>query len=369
MKVAFLSSSRADYGIYLPLLHAMKNDPFFDVRILAFGTHLSPLHGYTINQIIKDGFVIDHRIEHILASDSEEAIATSMAIAFTKFAALWKEEKQNYDLVFCLGDRYEMFAAVSAASPFRIPFAHLHGGETTLGAIDNEFRHCITLFSSLHFTATESYSGRVAAIKGSNENIYCVGALSLDNLSDVTLLAQEDFRKRFSIDLSQPSILVTFHPETVNTEANRENALELVKALNELNGYQIIFTMPNADTMGNTMRKVYGQFADASDRVVLVENFGTEGYFSCMNLCALVVGNSSSGIIEAASFGKYVVDIGDRQKGRATSANVIHCEAKADEILRACREGLKKGTYTGANIYQRKNAAKNIIEITKQWYQ
>jgi len=368
MKIAVLTSSRADYGIYLPLLCAMKEDSFFDLRIIAFGTHLSSLHGHTIDTIKKDGFTIDHELDHILPSDTEEAIASSMSIAFEKFVKVWQKEKKNYDLVLCLGDRYEMFAAVSAASPFGIKFAHLHGGETTLGAIDNEFRHCITIFSTLHFTSTEKYAERVAAIKGSTENVYCVGALSLDNLKQAKLLSREQFQEKFSIDLSKSSILVTFHPQTVNTQPNKKNAEELIKALGEIETYQIIITMPNADTMGNTMREVYKKFASENNNVVLVENFGTEGYFNCMNLCAMVVGNSSSGIIEAASFKKYVVDIGNRQCGRAVSANVIHCEAEANEILQACSKALKKGEYQGDNIYYKPNVAQNIIQTLRKWY-
>lgn len=369
MRIAILTSSRADYGIYLPLLHALKKDPFFDVRIIAFGTHLSSFHGYTIDAIKRDGLTIDHTVEHILASDSEEAIATSMSVAFAKFVAIWKKERAIYDIVFCLGDRYEMFAAVSAASPFGIRFAHLHGGETSLGAIDNEFRHCITIFSTLHFTSTEQYAKRVADIKGAKENVYCVGALSLDNLSQVKLLTADEFRENFLIDLSKPSVLVTYHPETVNVDINIKSAEQVVKALNELKDYQIIITMPNADTMGNTMREVYRKFAEVNSNVILVENFGTEGYFSCMNLCVFVAGNSSSGIIEAASFKKYVVNIGDRQKGRMVSANVIHCKADANAILKACNEVLKKGEYKGENVYYRSNTAQNIIQILKKWYQ
>ena len=323
------------------------------------------LTGHTIDNIIGDGFVVDHTVDHILRDDSPAGISLSMGTASLKFSEIWKQEKENYDMVFCLGDRYEMFAAVGAATPFNMRFAHIHGGETTLGAIDNKFRHCLSIFSILHFTSTEKYAERVAEITGNNVGIYTVGALSLDNLQDVQLLSKEQFREKYKIDLNHPTILVTFHPETVTPEKNENQAKELVKALITFNGYQIIITMPNADTMSNAMRNVYEQFARSQPKVFLIENFGTPGYFSCMKLCEFVLGNSSSGIIEAASFRKYTVDVGDRQKGRMRSGNIIHSNADSASVVAACKEALNAGSYNGDNIYFRNGAANKIINVLK----
>jgi GDP/UDP-N,N'-diacetylbacillosamine 2-epimerase (hydrolysing) len=367
MKLTVLTSSRADYGIYLPLLKAVQRDPFFDLRLIAFGTHLSKKHGFTIDVIEKDGFTIDYKIDHVPSSDTPEGIASSMAEAVRKFIPIWEKEKNSYDLVLCLGDRYEMFAAVSIAAPFEIPFAHLHGGETTLGAIDNEFRHCITVFSQLHFVSAQGYGERVAAIKGDDSNIYVVGALSLDNLDSIELLSEAEFKKLFGIDMTKPSLLITYHPETVASDKNRAYAENLVNALASFNDYQLIVTMPNADTMGDTMREVYERFAQKHRNVVLVENFGTQGYFSCMKYAALVAGNSSSGIIEAASLGKHVVNIGDRQKGRLTSDNVISSPHDTGSIIEAIRQGVKKGSYSGNNIYYKGKVADAIITAIKTW--
>ncbi len=319
MKIAILTSSRADFGIYLPLLKKFKNDPFFDVRIIAFGTHLSSKHGHTIDDIIEGGFIIDHYVEHILPDDSPFDIARSMSTVSLKFSSIWEKEKKNYDLVFCLGDRYEMFAAVSVSVPFNIKLAHIHGGETTLGAIDNKFRHCLSIFSTLHFVSTEEYAKKVWQLTGNTSNIHVIGALGLDNLEDLNLLPKEQLMERYKIDLNKPTILITYHPETINPEKNEQHAQELVKALSGFQDYQIIITMPNADTMSNAMRGVYEQFSKSQPNVFLVESFGTLAYFSSMKYCKIVVGNSSSGIIEAASFQKYVVDIGSRQAGRITS--------------------------------------------------
>ena len=365
MKVAVLTSSRADYGIYLPLLRAMQADPFFDVSLIAFGTHLSRLHGYTVDAIRHDGFMIDHIVENVLPNDSPADISASMALAGSGFSGVWDKAHDQYDLVLCLGDRYEMFSAVSAGVPYNIRFAHIHGGETTLGAIDNKFRDCLTIFSALHFTSTEAHAKRVAQIRGNDHGVFTVGALSLDNLETVSLLSADDFQRKYNIDMRRPTILVTFHPETEAPATNEKNAQELVNALAAFDGRQIIITMPNADTFSNAMRNVYHQFAASAGNVVLVENFGTDGYFSCMNLCELVAGNSSSGIIEAASMHKYVVDIGDRQKGRSVSMNVIHSAANAAAIIDAIKLALSYGPFTGDNIYFRNGAARSIVNILK----
>jgi len=367
MKIAFLTSSRADFGIYLPLLKEMRKDSFFDIRIIAFGTHLSSFHGYTIESIQSEDFVIDHLVENIMASDTAESIATSMAITTLKFAYIWQLEQHTYDLVFCLGDRYEMFAAVSAAIPFGIKFAHIHGGENTLGSIDNQFRHCLSIFSILHFTSIEQYAERVKEITGSSLNIFAIGALGLDNLKSLTLLTADQFFEKYKIDIAKPSILVTYHPQTVKTEANKFNAEQLVTALKNFKNYQIIITMPNADTSGNSMRHVYIEFASGSDNVHLIENFGTLGYFSCMTLSRIIVGNSSSGIIEAASCRKFAVNIGNRQEGRYTSGNVIQSAADANSIVQACETALMKKEYYGNNIYDKGGAAFKIIDAIKQW--
>lgn len=364
-KIAVLTSSRADYGIYLPLLRKLELNDSFDLRIIAFGTHLSRFHGFTIDQIVKDGFTIDHQVETVLASDTEQGVADSMALTMQKFSAIWSCEKNNYDLVFCLGDRYEMFAAVAAAVPYNIKFAHIHGGETTLGAIDNKFRHCLSLFSNYHFTATKDYADRVSSIIGSEENVYNVGALSLDNINDIDLYSKEDFLSVFGIDINKESVLVTFHPETVSVDENKKYVEELIAALDKLD-YQIIITMPNTDTMGNMMRKEYENFIAQKSNVIGIESFGTKGYFTCMKHSKFLLGNTSSGIIEAASFGKYVINVGNRQEGRAISPNIIQVSPDKTQILKACEKVKELGDYEGENIYHQKDVAEGIISILKR---
>ena len=370
MRVVVLTSSRADFGIYLPLLKLLQSDDYFNLKIVAFGTHLSRFHGYTIDQIEKSGFTVSERLETLILGDTEEAISNAIGNTITKFSSLWQKLKGETDLIIALGDRYEMFAAVAASVPFNINIAHLHGGETTLGAIDNKFRHSISLMSSLHFVSTVDYAKRVADLMASSEGIYNVGALSLDNIVNLNLLSKSDFKDRFNIDLDIPTILTTFHPETVSVNRNIDYADILVNVFSELSTkYQIVITMPNADTMGNIIREKFQQLVKSNKRIIGIENFGTLGYFSCIQNCSFLLGNTSSGIIEAASFGKYVINLGDRQKGRATSDNIFNTEINKRDILRdILLIEAQNYEYKGNNVYRKVDCAQSIINALKERY-
>ena len=364
--IAFLTSSRADYGIYLPLLRSLKDDPFFEMTIIAFGTHLSPFHGYTLTQILNDGFEVPYQIESMMAGDSSNAISTSMALTSIKFADFWKQHQNEFDLVFCLGDRYEMFAAVAAGIPFGIKYAHLHGGEKTMGTIDNIFRHSITLASRYHFVSCEEHASRVSELIESEKNIFIVGALSLDNLNTLPILSIEEFFSRFGVDLNKPTILVTVHPETASPEENATHADELAKTLLELKKYQVLISLPNADTDGFVIRRRFLQLPDESNnRITCHENLGSQGYFTAMNYCAFLLGNTSSGIIEAASFRKWVINLGNRQQGRLHSDNTINISFKQELIHQMINRIEQSPVYTGTNIYYKENIAKSICSILK----
>lgn len=365
MRIGVLTSSRADFGIYLPLLKEIQSDVFFELEIIAFGTHLSPFYGETVKQIEQEGFGVKYKIESMLLTDSAEAVSTAIGLTTIKFADFWKNNKNKFDLVFCLGDRYEMFAAVSAGISFDIKFAHLHGGETTLGAIDNVFRHAITLASKYHFVSTNTHAKRVAGIINQLENIHNVGALSLDNLETIDLLTIYEFKKKWMVDLSLPTILVTFHPETVEFEKNASYTAELVKALQQLNNYQILITMPNADTAGNIIRAELIMNFSESNRVFLIESLGSQSYFTAMKFCSFLLGNTSSGIIEAASFGKYVINLGNRQKGRLCGNNVLNIGIDKNSIIAAVSEIENKGALSTENIYWNGGAKNKIIQNLK----
>ena len=364
--VAILTSSRADYGIYLPLLKALDASESINMSIIVFGTHLSAYHGSSMNNILEDGFKVDHEIEAMLLHDTPNAISTAIGLSMVKFADFWKEHGYEFDLVFCLGDRYEMFAAVYSGIPFRVKFAHIHGGETTLGAIDNIYRHAISLTSNIHFTSTQSYAQKVRELTGSNK-VYVCGSLSLDSLKDFKLYSIKEFKGIWSIDLSKPSILITLHPETIDISVNNRNLKCFIEVLSELRkNYSLVITMPNADTEGSKFRQGFIDFKSKYKKgIYLIENFGTKAFFTCMEHSAFLLGNSSSGIIEAASFGKYVLNIGVRQKGRAHGENVITLPFDKKIILDKAKEVEQLDAFHGKNIYDQGGAVKKIMKILK----
>lgn len=365
MKIGILTSSRADYGIYLPLLKKIKEDSYFELEIIAFGTHLSKSHGFTLNEIEKGNYSKIHCIASLIANDDEQAIATSYALTALKFADFWQHNK--FDFVFCLGDRFEMSAAVQAGIPFNVKFAHLHGGETTLGAIDNIYRHQITLASILHFTATKKFSERIFEIIGNKINVFTVGSLSLNDIEKFQPINKTEFYEKFKLP-NEDFALITFHPETVNTEMNQHFASEMRKALSRIaSKLFLVITMPNADTMGSVFRMEIEQLKNEfSTQVICIENFGKENYFSAMYYAKLLIGNTSSGIIEAASFGKYVVNVGDRQKGRLQSKNILDSKFDFNDILSKTEMALNLNSFIGENVYYENAVTDKIINVIKQ---
>ena len=366
MKIGVLTSSRADFGIYLPLLSKLKIDPFFEIEIIAFGTHLSKLHGFTLIEIESEGLSKIHRISNLISNDDEESIATSYAITAFKFAEFWT--KNEYDLVLCLGDRFEMNAAVQSGIPFGVKFAHFHGGETTLGAIDNIYRHQITLASTLHFTSTAIYKYKVSKLLGDSTKVYDVGSLSIDSIRDFRPVDKDIFYKKFEIT-HEHFALVTFHPETLAKEKNQKLAIEMNKALTKISAKLfLVMTMPIADTLGSIFRDQIQELKIQNpDKIMVIENFGKVNYFSAIYYSRLLIGNTSSGIIEAASFRKYVLNVGDRQKGRARSANVFDTPFDEKRIEHFVRKILKLGPFGGKNIYSKTNTVNTIIETIKSY--
>lgn len=368
MRIAVLTSSRADYGIYLPLLEKLKDDSFFNLEIIAFGTHLSKFHGYTINDILNDGYKKIHKITSLLVNDDELSVATAYGLTTIRFSEFW--DKNKYDLVICLGDRFEMSAAIQAGIPFGIKFAHIHGGETTLGAIDNIYRHQITLASSLHFTSIDEYTNKIEQITGCNSNVYTVGSLSLDEIKNYNPIDREAFYKKFDLK-NAPFALVTFHPETVSASKNEEYANEMKKALAEISkDMNVVITMPNADTLGSIYREQINELKKSfPDGVTLIENFGKINYFSAMWYADFLIGNTSSGIIEAASFQKHVINVGDRQKGRSQSKNIVDVPFDSEIMIVETQRVAKLGKFLGVNRYFKGNTSLLIIDKIKEFYE
>jgi GDP/UDP-N,N'-diacetylbacillosamine 2-epimerase (hydrolysing) len=365
MKVGILTSSRADFGIYLPLVKKLFSDKYFQPEIIAFGTHLSSKFGMTINEIENEGFIVNHKLETLPVDDSSLSISISISKTTAVFAEFWNSN--SFDLVFALGDRYEMMGAVLAGSPFNVTFAHIHAGETTLGAIDNAYRHSISLMSKYLFVTTEEYRNRAIEIIQRSNDVFNVGALSIDNLINEKLYSISEFNEIFEIDLNIPTILTTFHPETVGFEKNELYIKELLSALKELSSkYQIVITMPNSDTEGLMIREKIEEFGSENRNVFLVESFGMRGYLSCMKHCKMLIGNTSSAFVEASFFPKWVINLGNRQNGRIITPNMFSIPIVLNEILRTVKiienpiETLSKIAYYGNG-----DTAYNIIQHLK----
>lgn len=318
--VAVVSVGRSDYSIYRPLLRSLAGHQEVELRVLASGMHLEERFGMTVNLIERDGFAVSARIPMLQGEDSPEAVARAMGAGVAGFAGVFASSRP--DLLVVLGDRFEMFAAALAAVPFNIPILHLHGGELSEGAMDDRFRHGLTKMSHLHGVATEAYRRRVIQLGEEPWRVTCCGALSLDNLLSLQRLPRGELERRFQLDLSTPPLLVTLHPTTSEFEAAGPQADAMLDALSQ-SGRPVIFTMPNADMAGSVIRERILRYCDMNPSARWVENFGPEGYFSILGEVSAMVGNSSSGLLEAPSFALPVVNIGSRQKGRLRAGNVI----------------------------------------------
>jgi len=360
MEIAILTSSRADFGFYKPLLNLLKAQKEIGFKLIVFGTHLSFDHGYTINDIRASGYDNIIEIDAVPHGDKSIDIVNTIANTHVKFAELWN---QNYfDLIICIGDRYEMFASVSASIPFNIPIAHISGGEETLGAIDNVYRHSLTIMSKYHFTNTISNAERVKQIIGTSKNVFHTGSLAVDNINETKVYNAYEFKELFDFDIDQPFILFTFHPETVDYMRNQQYADVITDVLSKLD-YSVLVTMPNADTMGGIIREALYMASANNNKIKLVESLGSKGYYTALDSCFLVLGNSSSGIIEAASFSKYVINLGNRQLGRETGRNVIHCEIDKEKIFKAIDNVVELPKLKAENIYGDGCASTKIYKI------
>lgn len=367
-RIAVVTSSRADYGYLLPIIRELSNAPEFDLQLIVSGSHLSPAHGSTVRAIEEDGFAIAERVELLTDSDSASAIAKAIGIGVIGFAQAYA--RLEPDLLLLLGDRFEMFAAAAAMLPFAKPIAHIAGGESSEGAIDEAIRHSLTKMSHLHFVQTSQYRDRVVQMGEEPWRVTVSGSPSLDNLREFSPLPERELSERVGLSLDCPPLLVTFHPVTLEYSAARDQIGEVLAAV-EASGLPVVFTAPNADTNGQEIRGAIESFvAQHAASASLVVNLGTRGYFSLMQKALLMLGNSSSGIIEAASFSLPVVNVGDRQRGRIHGENVIDVPCTRDAILTAMRaaaaSSFRDRIRGMQNPYGEGNAAKAIVDILRR---
>lgn len=366
--VCVITGTRADYGLLYWTLKALKEEETINLQLCATGMHLSPEFGLTYQQIEKDGFSIDYKVETLISGDTGSAIAKSIGLGVIGFADAFQQ--LSPDLILVLGDRYEILAAVIAAMSARIPVAHCHGGELTLGAIDDAIRHTITKMSHVHFVSTIEHKNRVLQLGEQEDNIHVVGALGLENLSK-NLISKTEFEARIGRSLQPLNFIITYHPETLSTKTTSEQSNPLFEALDQFPNALMIFTQPNSDHEGRALNSYIKEYVNKnSNRAVFYPTLGSKAYLTALSLCDLVIGNSSSGIIEAPSFNTPTINIGNRQKGRIKAASVIDTTTDTENIVRAIEKGLSWNSESisrkNLNPYEGDQPAKDIVSIVKQ---
>ncbi len=332
-KICVITGTRAEYGLLRWVMQGIQDDPELTLQIIATGMHLSPEFGLTYQTIEQDGFQIDRKVEMLTSSDTPVGIAKSMGLGLIGFADALNELKPS--LILVLGDRFEIFSAVSAALVARIPVAHLHGGEATEGLIDEAIRHAITKMSHLHFVAAEAYRQRVIQLGEQPDRVFLVGGLGIDNIKRLQLLDRDALEASLDFKLGRKNLLITFHPVTLETATAADQMAELLAALADLQDTHLIFTLPNADTDGRALIKMVEQFVAQHPNARAYTSLGQLRYLSCVAHVDGTVGNSSSGLAEVPSFKKGAINIGDRQRGRLQAASIINCEPNRDSIAAA----------------------------------
>jgi UDP-N-acetylglucosamine 2-epimerase (non-hydrolysing) len=368
-KVAVFTGTRAEYGLLFWLMKDIQADPELSLQLLVSGMHLSPEFGETYQQIEKDGFKIDEKIEILLSSDTAVGTAKSMGLGVLGFADALS--RLAPDVLVILGDRFEALAAAQTAMILRIPVLHLHGGEITEGAYDDAIRHAITKLSYLHATSTEEYRQRVIQLGETPERVFNVGAIGLDHLNRGSFMSVSQLAESLNFVLSKPYAVVTYHPVTLADEEPVASFNALLQALDNYPELQIILTYPNADDGGRRMIPLLEAYAAKQpERVLAIPSLGQVRYLSAIKHAAVVVGNSSSGIIEVPSLDVPTVNIGMRQKGRLAARSVINCEPTTPSIKAALDVALSRSYQSdGAEVvnpYGQGNTSKQIISMLKQ---
>ena len=366
-KICIITGTRAEYGLLRWVMQGIKDDPELRLQTIVTGMHLSPEFGLTYQAIEQDGFQIDRKVEMLTSSDTSVGIAKSMGLGLIGFAdALYELQP---DLVVVLGDRFEIFSAVSAALVARIPVVHIHGGESTEGLIDEAIRHSITKMSHFHFVATNEYRQRVIQLGEQPDKVFVVGGLGVDNIKQLDLLERKELEHLIDFVFGSKNLLITFHPVTLETMTAKNQMAELLAALSGLKDTKLIFTLPNADTNGRILIGMVNDFLAQHPNARAFTSLGQLHYFSCIAQVDGVVGNSSSGLLEVPSFKKGTINIGDRQRGRLEADSVISCEPTRSSI-RAALDKLYSVSFQATlaqarNPYGEGGASKSILSTIK----
>lgn len=366
-KICVITGSRAEYGLLSGLMRAIKEDESLELQVIATNMHLSPEFGLTYKEIERDGFFINKKVEMLLSSDTANATTKSVGLATIGFADAYEDLKP--DMIVVLGDRYEILAAVSAALFYKIPVAHLHGGEITEGAYDDCIRHAITKMSHLHFTSTEEYRQRVIQLGEDPKRVFNVGAPGIENIKKVPLMGKKELESTLDgFTFNDKTILITYHPVTLENSTAEEQIQNLLSALDEYHDIKIIFTLPNSDTDGRVIIRLINEYVSKHpEKAIAYPSLGLKRYLSALQFVKAVVGNSSSGIIEVPSFGIPTLNIGDRQKGRIAADSVINCGTSKKDILEGLDKVLNSGHTEIHNPYEGKNTTADILHVLKTY--
>ena len=379
-KICVVTGTRAEYGLLKPLMHKIEKDEQLELQLLVTGMHLSPEFGMTYKEIEADGFQITEKVEMLLSADTPTGICKSMGLGMMDYSGAYSRLKP--DMIVVLGDRFEAFSAVASALIHNIPVAHIHGGELTQGAIDDALRHAMTKMSYLHFTSDEIYRQRVIQLGEEPSRVYNVGALGVENIKTLKLLSKKQLEESIQFNMDGNVALVTFHPVTREVASAKNQCEELLNALDEVKDLKFIFTKANADTEGRIINEMIDQYVqiDPASRIAFT-SMGQLRYLSAMKYSKMVIGNSSSGILEAPALGIPTVNIGDRQKGRIRTRSIVDCKADKADIRAAItkileNEQVSRGVYkknedietTSSQIIKYMKQHLNNINIKKSFY-
>jgi GDP/UDP-N,N'-diacetylbacillosamine 2-epimerase (hydrolysing) len=364
-KICVVTGTRAEYGLLRPLIKRLNNDKDIELQIIATGMHLSHEFGLTYKNIEQDGYKIDEKIEILLSSDSNIGISKSMGLVFISFSETY--ERLKPDMIVILGDRYETFAAVATAVIAKIPVVHIHGGEITEGAFDDSFRHSMTKMSYLHFTSTEEYRRRVIQLGEFPERVFNVGALGVENALNIRLKTKKEIENKFNF--TGEYFLIIFHPVTLENNSAEKQIKNLLKALENFKDKNFIFIKGNSDTNGRVINQVIDEYVKKNSNSLVFTSLYIEEYMSLLKNSKMIIGNSSSGIIEAPSFKIPTVNIGDRQKGRIKAKSIIDCKPEEKEIIKAINKALSQEFQEMIkdieNPYGDGNTSEKIVGIIK----
>ncbi len=333
IKICVLTATRAEFGLLKPIIAEMKKQENLDVRIVVTGMHLSPEFGLTYTEIEDAGFEIDRKIDMLLSGDSTAAVAKTMGVAMISFADYFAELKPDY--LFAIADRYETLAVCTTAMCERIPIIHYMGGETSEGAIDESIRHSITKMSALHFCCTDLYRKRIIQMGEHPNKVYNVGSTGVENIKQLPLLSENEIRQSLGLSVNEKYAVMTFHPVTLENDSAEKQVTELLDACISKRDTIFIVTKSNADAMGRIVNKKLAEYAEANKNIRVFDSLGNIRYLSAMKYAEYVLGNSSSGLLEAPSFKIPTVNIGDRQKGRVRAESIIDCEPQKEKIVKA----------------------------------